>query len=122
MAVRTVVLLTAKKIVALVAAAPAAVPFAPFIETHNRPNLNEPAYPTNQRARAEWRNRSWRVIHSRTVHAITAKIILALVTLIAANFDGAGMAGGRETKALLLTLREELEWPFTCMRRICPAT
>src|SRR6185437_10318367 len=106
---------------AFIPTATATVSFAPSIETHNLPN-SLARLSSNQRARAKWRNRSWRVIHSRTVHAITAKIILALVTQIAANFDGAGKAGGRKTKAPFLTLREELQWPSTFTRKICPRT
>jgi hypothetical protein len=44
---------------ALVAAATAAIPLAPSIETHE-PSELKPAYPKNQRARAKRRNRSWR--------------------------------------------------------------
>jgi hypothetical protein len=72
---------------ALIAAAPAAVTLAPSIETHAPSELKEPAYPTNHRARAKWRNRSWRVIHSRTVRALTGKKRAALVTQI-----GTGLA------------------------------
>jgi hypothetical protein len=49
----------AEEIVALVAAASAAIPLAPFIETH-APSEVSPPNPENQRARAKWRNRSWR--------------------------------------------------------------